>query len=295
MKRNLAYNGGAAAAKVTPSVGDARLVMLQVGGTAGRGWSGTCGGARAADQLCTRCAACAVLSPHPRAHLTTHPCAHTPAQNAGLFDVVDLDPYGAPCKLLDSAVQVHRAACLPACRGCCGLLRKQRSRQRPAVPAPGPDPPAPALTCPPLPPACPQSVGEGGLLLVTATDMAVLCGNNGEACYAKYGSYPLHKCAAPRAPPVPAMAGRLAAAEHPGFCTLLCVRSISLLTSPPLPSRPRPQALLPRAGAAHPAGEPGAARGAVQAPYRARALPLHRLLHPRLCAGLHLGCAAGFA
>jgi tRNA (guanine26-N2/guanine27-N2)-dimethyltransferase len=38
-----------------------------------------------------------------------------------------------------------------------------------------------------------QAVGEGGLLLVTATDMAVLCGNNGEACYAKYASYPLHK------------------------------------------------------------------------------------------------------
>ncbi len=38
-----------------------------------------------------------------------------------------------------------------------------------------------------------QAVAEGGLLLVTATDMAVLCGNNGEACYAKYGSYPLHK------------------------------------------------------------------------------------------------------
>ena len=39
----------------------------------------------------------------------------------------------------------------------------------------------------------PQAVSEGGLLLVTATDMAVLCGNNGEACYAKYASYPLHK------------------------------------------------------------------------------------------------------
>ncbi|CAL8462795.1 g2328 [Coccomyxa elongata] len=38
-----------------------------------------------------------------------------------------------------------------------------------------------------------QAVSEGGLLLVTATDMAVLCGNNGEACWGKYGSYPLHK------------------------------------------------------------------------------------------------------
>lgn len=91
MKRNIAFNGGAAEQKVTPSVGDARLVCLQ---------------------------------------------------NAYSFDAVDLDPYGSPSKLLDSAV---------------------------------------------------QAVSEGGLLLVTATDMAVLCGNNGEACYAKYASYPLHK------------------------------------------------------------------------------------------------------
>ena len=38
-----------------------------------------------------------------------------------------------------------------------------------------------------------QAVRDGGLLLVTATDMAVLCGNNGEACWSKYGSYPLHR------------------------------------------------------------------------------------------------------
>jgi len=36
-----------------------------------------------------------------------------------------------------------------------------------------------------------QAVGDGGLLCVTATDMAVLCGNNGEVCWTKYGSYPL--------------------------------------------------------------------------------------------------------
>ena len=58
------------------------------------------------------------------------------------FDVVDLDPYGAPVQLLDSAM---------------------------------------------------ESVSEGGLLLCTATDMASLCGNNSEACFAKYGIYPLHK------------------------------------------------------------------------------------------------------
>ncbi|XP_017464129.1 PREDICTED: probable tRNA (guanine(26)-N(2))-dimethyltransferase [Rhagoletis zephyria] len=40
-----------------------------------------------------------------------------------------------------------------------------------------------------------QSITNGGLLLVTATDMAVLAGNTPEACYAKYGSVPLRmKC-----------------------------------------------------------------------------------------------------
>lgn len=63
-------------------------------------------------------------------------------QNEGVFDAIDLDPYGSPSTLIDSAV---------------------------------------------------SSVRDGGLLLVTATDMAVLCGNNSETCFAKYGSYPLHK------------------------------------------------------------------------------------------------------
>lgn len=36
-----------------------------------------------------------------------------------------------------------------------------------------------------------QSVSEGGLLLVTATDMAILAGNTPESCYAKYGSVSL--------------------------------------------------------------------------------------------------------
>ncbi|KAK9806734.1 hypothetical protein WJX72_000916 [[Myrmecia] bisecta] len=90
MKRNIDYNG-AAAQRVKPHQGDARVVMLQ---------------------------------------------------SPGVYDAVDLDPYGSPTHFLDSAV---------------------------------------------------QSVSEGGLLLVTATDMAVLCGNNGEACWAKYGSYPLHR------------------------------------------------------------------------------------------------------
>jgi tRNA(guanine-26,N2-N2) methyltransferase len=36
-----------------------------------------------------------------------------------------------------------------------------------------------------------QAVAEGGLLCVTATDMAVLCGNASEVCWTKYGSYPV--------------------------------------------------------------------------------------------------------
>lgn len=36
-----------------------------------------------------------------------------------------------------------------------------------------------------------QSLADGGLLLVTATDMAVLAGGTPEACYVKYGSIPL--------------------------------------------------------------------------------------------------------
>ena len=56
------------------------------------------------------------------------------------YDVIDLDPYGAPVTLLDSAV---------------------------------------------------QSICDGGLLCVTATDMAVLCGNANESCWMKYGSYPV--------------------------------------------------------------------------------------------------------
>ncbi|KAM7279457.1 hypothetical protein ACFE04_006591 [Oxalis oulophora] len=36
-----------------------------------------------------------------------------------------------------------------------------------------------------------QSVADGGMIMCTATDMAVLCGSNGEVCYSKYGSYPL--------------------------------------------------------------------------------------------------------
>lgn len=77
--------------------------------------------------------ACSKVEPHladARVFMLTHPKE---------FDVVDLDPYGAPSVFLDSAV---------------------------------------------------QSVVDGGMLMCTATDMAVLCGSSGEVCYSKYGSYP---------------------------------------------------------------------------------------------------------
>lgn len=40
-------------------------------------------------------------------------------------------------------------------------------------------------------PGAVQSVEDGGLLLITATDMAVLAGNTPESCYLKYGTMPL--------------------------------------------------------------------------------------------------------
>lgn len=40
-----------------------------------------------------------------------------------------------------------------------------------------------------------QAVADQGILMITCTDMAVLCGNTPEACYNKYGSVGLrHKC-----------------------------------------------------------------------------------------------------
>lgn len=86
------------------------------------------------------------------------------------YDAVDLDPYGSPTQLLDSAV---------------------------------------------------QAVAEGGLLLVTATDMAVLCGNNGEACWGKYGSYPLHR------PYCHEMALRILLAAIEVSCCWLCSRVLA--------------------------------------------------------------------
>eukprot|EP00878_Enallax_costatus_P042476 GHUV01049846.1.p2 GENE.GHUV01049846.1~~GHUV01049846.1.p2 ORF type:complete len:105 (+),score=24.09 GHUV01049846.1:1275-1589(+) len=59
-------------------------------------------------------------------------------QSPGVYDAIDLDPYGTPVQFLDSAV---------------------------------------------------QAVSEGGLLAVTATDMAVLCGNSGEVGWVNSGCF----------------------------------------------------------------------------------------------------------
>ena len=37
-----------------------------------------------------------------------------------------------------------------------------------------------------------HSIQDGGLLCVTCTDMAVLSGAHGDACWSKYGSMPLN-------------------------------------------------------------------------------------------------------
>ena len=53
----------------------------------------------------------------------------------------------------------------------------------------------PRLACPFLDTAV-QAVKHGGLLMVTCTDMGILAGNHPEACWAKYGSFPIkaHFC-----------------------------------------------------------------------------------------------------
>ena len=67
---------------------------------------------------------------------------HLLLTSEGVYDVIDLDPYGTPAPYLDLAV---------------------------------------------------SALADGGLLMVTATDMAVLCGNNMDTCYQKYHSSSLHK------------------------------------------------------------------------------------------------------
>lgn len=71
------------------------------------------------------------------------------------FDVLDLDPYGSASPFLDGAVQsVQDGGEQYVCT--CGMV-----------------------------------TAYAGLLCVTCTDAAVLCGNHSDACYGKYGSIPV--------------------------------------------------------------------------------------------------------
>ena len=73
--------------------------------------------------------------------------------------VIDLDPYGSATPFLDSAVQGNFYFFIK-------FLKQS------------------------------IAVNYGGMLMVTCTDMGVLAGNHPEACFAKYGSFPLksHFC-----------------------------------------------------------------------------------------------------
>ncbi len=148
MKRNIEHND--IGHKVTPSVGDARLVMLQVGASLcsccrrcrlplcclQHVLFATCCGRGAARHVphapslnCRHCTlasasvenaglfdAVDLQAPVPLQCIPNEPSSqfvpllHLPLQNAGLFDAVDLDPYGSPSILLDSAVQVGAVA-----------------------------------------------------------------------------------------------------------------------------------------------------------------------------------------
>ena len=100
--------------------------------------------------------------------------------NANCYDVVDLDPYGSPATLLDAAVR----AVSHGGKGISFLIflkkRKKESFGNPNN--------CFILNSPPQ-----KKLLSSGLLCVTATDMAVLCGANPGSCYSKYASMPLHK------------------------------------------------------------------------------------------------------
>lgn len=78
-----------------------------------------------------------------------------------------------------------------------------------------------------------QAVDDDGLLCVTCTDMAGLCGNHGEASFAKYGAMPLKsKCCHE-------MVILL-------LCSTRCVCVISLLSNETIPHKKNKNASLLR-------------------------------------------------
>jgi tRNA (guanine26-N2/guanine27-N2)-dimethyltransferase len=75
------------------------------------------------------------------------------------FDVVDLDPYGSASPFLDAAIQSVQEG---------GMFHPSQELLWSN-----------------------KDIHHLGLLCVTCTDMAVLAGNHGETCHAKYGAMPL--------------------------------------------------------------------------------------------------------
>lgn len=103
------------------------------------------------------------------------------------YDAVDLDPYGTPAQLLDSAVQAVSEGGLllitatdmaGACFTAWLALRNEGGNR-----------------CLQLHRPCRGLHISFAQLcyLKRFAAVAVLCGNNGEACWAKYGAYPLHR------------------------------------------------------------------------------------------------------
>src|SRR5688500_5547283 len=92
-------------------------------------------------------------------------------QESDHFDVVDLDPYGSASVFLDGAVQSIADG---------GTCTHAQTR---------PIPSSFLIPSPHL--GFHRRSGCSGLLCVTCTDSAVLCGAAAENCFGKYGSYPL--------------------------------------------------------------------------------------------------------
>jgi hypothetical protein len=168
-----------------------------------------------------------------------------------------------------------------------------------------------------------QTVKDGGLMLVTATDMAVLCGNNKEV-RAHLAALPFaanarctRGCVTTQLREVvahPRVGGRelgvtlaLTPVTHTQLFqfnpSIMCPMPRELERTGCFPTEllpvsvgvldqvrlvPVPRQALPRDGTAHSAGQPGVARQPLQAPHRAYAVRQRGLLHPRLRPRLHL-------
>lgn len=103
--------------------------------------------------------------------------------NANCYDVVDLDPYGSPAVLLDAAVRAVAHGGENFFPSSFFFFEEKKSETLTKLDNEHLNPFF-FLT---------PKTHQTGLLCVTATDMAVLCGANPGSCYSKYASMPLHK------------------------------------------------------------------------------------------------------